>query len=148
LFRSYCLKVSNKRLGDQRNFYYILKSASSSIHYRPKEYQTIYSSFKQDFRNIGTVTGTDDIIVVYGQKLRYCLEEIKDRHLGYSEDKFENILSAVENGNITSLIAKIDDIRELYSYCNTGGLAHFPKDGQTSWSEIKIQIGKYMRLGL
>ncbi len=148
LFKSYCLKVSNKRLGDQRNFYYILKSASSAVHYRPKEYQTIYSAFKQDFRNIGTVAGTDDMIVVYGQKLRYCLEEIKDRHLGYSEDKFENILTAVETGRITSLIAKIDEIRELYSYCNTGGLAHFPKDGQTSWNEIKGQIGKYMKLGL
>lgn len=148
LFRSYCLKVSNKRLGNQRNFYYILKSASSAIHYRPKEYQTIYSSFKQDFRNIGSVAGTDDMIVVYGQKLRYCLEEIKDRHLGYSEDKFEDILNAVESGRITSLISKLDEIRELYSYCNTGGLAHFPKDGQTSWNEIKGQIGKYMRLGL
>lgn len=148
LFKSYCLKVSNKRLGDQRNFYYILKSASSAIHYRPKEYQTIYSSFKQDFRNIDTVAGTDDMIVVYGQKLRYCLEEIKDRHLGYSEDKFENILTAVETGRITSLIAKIDEIRELYSYCNTGGLAHFPKDGQTSWNEIRSQINKYMKLGL
>lgn len=148
LFRSYCLKVSNKRLGNQRNFYYILKSASSSVHYRPKEYQTIYSSFKQDFRNIGSIAGTDDMIVVYGQKLRYCLEEIKDRHLGYSEDKFEDILNAVESGRITTLISKIDEIRELYSYCNTGGLAHFPKDGQTSWNEIKGQIGKYMKLGI
>lgn len=146
LFRSYCLKVSNKHLGGQRNFYYILKSASSSIHYRPKEYQTIYSSFKQDFRNISSVVGTDDMIVVYGQKLRYCLEEIKDRHLGYSEDKFEDILNAVETGRITNLIPKISEIRELYSYCNTGGLAHFPKDGQTSWNEIKSQISKYMKL--
>jgi wobble nucleotide-excising tRNase len=148
LFKSYCLKVSNKRLGENRNFYYILKSASSSIHYRPREYCTIYSSFKHDFLNINHVIGTDDMIVVFGQKLRYCLEEIKDRHLGYSEDKFESILDAVESGKITKLIEKIDDIRELYSYCNTGGLAHFPKDGQTSWIEIKSQIDKYMKLGL
>jgi len=148
LFRSYCLKVSNKHLGNQRNFYYILKSASSSIHYRPKECQTIYSSFKQDFRNIGSVAGTDDMIVVYGQKLRYCLEEIKDRHLGYSEDKFEDILTAIETGKITTLISKIDEIRELYSYCNTGGLAHFPKDGQTSWNEVKLQIDRYMKLSI
>ena len=148
LFKSYSLKVANKRLGTQRHFYYVLKSASSSVHYRPKNYQTIYSSFKQDFRNIASVAGTDDMIVVYGQKLRYCLEEIKDRHLGYSEDKFEDILTAVETGRITNLISKIDEVRELYSYCNTGGLAHFPKDGQTSWGEIKLQIEKYMRLGI
>lgn len=148
LFKSYCLKVCNKKLGDKRNFYYILKSASSSIHYRSKELMSVYSSFIKDFRNINSVTGTDDKIVEYGQKLRYCLEEIKDRHLGYSEDKFECILDKVQCGKIGALVEKIDDIRELYSYCNVGGLAHFPKDGQTSWSELKIQIDKYMKLGL
>jgi len=148
LFKSYCLKVCNKKLGDKRNFYYILKSASSSIHYRSKELMSVYSSFIKDFRNINSIAGTDDKIVEYGQKLRYCLEEIKDRHLGYSEDKFECILDKVQYGKIDSLVSKIDDIRELYSYCNVGGLAHFPKDGQTSWGELKAQIDKYMKLGL
>lgn len=148
LFRCYCLKFCNKALGSSRNYYYILKSASSSIHFRPKELYTIYSTFRNDFRNINTVSGTDDMIVVYGQKLRYCLEEIKDRHLGYSEDKFEYILDAIQNGKVKDVVGKIEDIREIYSYCNTGGLAHFPKDGQTSWQELKGQIDRYVRLGL
>jgi len=148
LFRCYCLKFCNKALGQSRNFYYILKSASSSIHFRPKELYTIYSTFRNDFRNVNSVSGTDDMIVIYGQKLRYCLEEIKDRHLGYSEDKFEYILDAIQSGRVKDVVSKIEDIREIYSYCNTGGLAHFPKDGQTSWHELKGQIDRYIKLGL
>jgi hypothetical protein len=39
-------------------------------------------------------------------------------------------------------------ILQIYSYCNTGGLAHYPKDGSTSWNELRGKIKQYLSLEL
>ena len=39
-------------------------------------------------------------------------------------------------------------ILQIYSYCNTGGLAHYPKDGSTSWGELNDKIKQYLDLEL
>jgi hypothetical protein len=36
----------------------------------------------------------------------------------------------------------------LYNYCNTGGLAHYPKDGSTSWNELNGKVQEYLNLNL
>ena len=52
----------------------------------------------------------------------------------------------------TTSLAKIVDnkdvILQIYNYCNTGGLAHYPKDGSTSWIELKSKIRQYLSLNL
>ncbi len=149
LFREYCLK----QVPSNRNFYYILKTAgSSAIHYVPARRETIYQSFEDEFRGIDSVLGTNENVVIYGQKLRFCLEtKIKEDYFGYSEDKLSNMIEQVAGkGKIKfeKLIDNKDIILEIYSYCNTGGLAHYPKDGSTSWNELKDKVKQYLALNL
>jgi len=46
------------------------------------------------------------------------------------------------------LIDNKDMILQIYNYCNTGGLAHYPKNGSTSWNELKDKIKQYLDLDL
>ncbi len=96
LFREYCLKQI-----DNRNFYYIFKTmGSSSIHYVPSNRETIYSSFETEFKDIDNVQGSNENVVVYGQKLRFCLEtKIKEDYFGYSEDSLSNMIKKVTGRN-------------------------------------------------
>ena len=147
LFKTYLLKQI-----DNRSFYYVFSSAGSSIHYVPKDLETITSSFELDFQNIDKELGTDENIIVYGQKLRFCLEtKIKEKYFGYSKDSLnEMIEQAASNSGqqFTDLIANKEKILEIYNYCNTGGLAHYPRDGATSWNELKEMIRQYLALNL
>lgn len=148
LFREYCLKQINNR-----NFYYIFKTmGSSSIHYVPSNRETIYSSFEMEFKDIDNVQGSNENVVVYGQKLRFCLEtKIKEDYFGYSEDNLSNMIKKVTGRNkeeFEKLFNNKETILQIYSYCNTGGLAHYPKDGSTSWNELKDKIKQYLSLEL
>jgi len=148
LFREYCLKQI-----DNRNFYYIFKTmGSSSIHYVPSNRETIYSSFETEFKDIDSVQGSNENVVVYGQKLRFCLEtKIKEDYFGYSEDNLSNMIKKVTGRNkeeFEKLFNNKETILQIYSYCNTGGLAHYPKDGSTSWNELKDKIKQYLSLEL
>ena len=148
LFREYCLKQI-----DNRNFYYIFKTTgSSSINYVPRKRETIYSSFETEFRDIENVHGSNENVIVYGQKLRFCLEtKIKEDYFGYSEDNLANMIEKVTGGNkekFEKLFTNKEAILQIYSYCNTGGLAHYPKDGSTSWNELKGKIKQYLSLEL
>ena len=40
----------------------------------PKKRETIYQSFEDDFKNIANINGSNENVVIYGQKLRLCLE--------------------------------------------------------------------------
>ncbi|MBT4277433.1 AAA family ATPase [Candidatus Falkowbacteria bacterium] len=148
LFREFCLKeIPN------RNFYYIfITKKSSSIHYVPKNRETIYQSFEEDFKNIGNINGSNENVVIYGQKLRFCLEtKIKEDYFGYSQDNLSNMIEqVVEKGNqkFKNLIDNKETILNLYNYCNTGGLAHYPKDGSTSWNELNSKVQEYLNLNL
>ncbi len=147
LFRTYCLKQI-----DKRNFYYIFKTrGSSSIHYVPKKKETIYSSFEDEFKDIEDIQGTNENVVVYGQKLRFCLEtKIKEEYFGYSEDNLSSMIEKVTSRkeDFKKLFNNKDTILQIYKYCNTGGLAHYPKDGATSWNELKDKIKQYLDLDL
>jgi len=59
-----------------------------------------------------------------------------DQVAGKGKEKFEK------------LIENKDKILQIYNYCNTGGLAHYPKDGSTSWNELKGKINEYLALEL
>ena len=149
LFRQYCLKqIPN------RKFYYILKTAgSSAIHFVDSNRETIYSCFEDEFRDIETVRGTNENVVVYGRKLRFCLEtKIREEYFYYSEDSLSSMIEKVTapggKARFENLFDNRDSILEIYSYCNTGGLAHYPKDGATSWNELKDKINQYLALGL
>jgi wobble nucleotide-excising tRNase len=148
LFREYCLKqLAN------RNFYYIFKTkGSSSIHYVPKKKETIYSSFETEFKDIESIQGTNENVVVYGQKLRFCLEtKIKEEYFGYSEDNLSSMIEKVtgrKKEEFEKLFNNKDTILQIYNYCNTGGLAHYPRDGSTSWNELKDKIKQYLNLNL
>ena len=149
LFREYCLK----QITDERNFYYIFKTkGSSSIHYAPKDKETIYTSFETEFKDIESVVGSNENVVIYGQKLRFCLEtKIKEDYFGYSQDKLSNMIEKVTGkgkSKFNKLIDNKDKILQIYSYCNTGGLAHYPKDGATSWNELNDKIKQYLSLEL
>ncbi len=149
LFREYCLK----QITDERNFYYIFKTrGSSSIHYTPKDKETIYTSFETEFKDIESVVGSSENIVVFGQKLRFCLEtKIKEEYFGYSEDNLSNMIKKVTGRNkkeFEKLFDNKDTILQIYSYCNTGGLAHYPRDGSTSWNELNDKIKQYLSLEL
>ena len=149
LFKEYCLK----QLPNNRNFYYIFKTRdSSSIHYAHKNRETIYNSFESEFRDIENVDGTNENIVICGQKLRFCLEtKIKEDYFGYSEDNLSNMIKKVTGRNkaeFENLFLNKDKILEIYNYCNTGGLAHYPRDGSTSWNELKGKINEYLNLKL
>ncbi len=149
LFKQYCIKAGNKQIKNNKNRYYILRAGSSCIFHTPKSNSTIYSSFKKDFRNIGNVSGTDENIVIYGQKLRFCLEtEIKEKYLGHDKERLDEILEVIQQKNYEKLKNVIDKIRSIYSYCNTGGLAHYPRNGATSWVELTNHIKKYLSLNL
>jgi len=150
LFREYCRK---QLPSDNRSFYYIFKTlGSSSIHYVPKNRETIYASFETDFRNIQSFSGTNENIVIFGQKLRFCLEtKIKEDYFAYSQDKLSEMINQVaSNGrnNLVKIIDNKDVILQIYNYCNTGGLAHYPRDGSTSWNELKDKIKQYLDLNL
>lgn len=149
LFREYCLK----QITDERNFYYIFKTkGSSSIHYAPKDKETIYTSFETEFKDIENVVGSNENVVIYGQKLRFCLEtKIKEDYFGYSEDNLSNMIKKVTGRNKEEFEKLFDNkeiILQIYSYCNTGGLAHYPKDGSTSWNELNYKIKEYLNLNL
>lgn len=149
LFREYCLK----QFENNRNFYYIFKTrGSSSIHYVPKKRETIYSSFETEFQDIEDIPGSNENIIVYGQKLRFCLEtKIKEDYFGFSEDSLSNMIKKVtgrKREEFEKLFNNKDLILQIYSYCNTGGLAHYPKDGSTSWNELKGKIKQYLSLNL
>jgi len=148
LFREYCLKQI-----DNRNFYYIFKTmGSSSIHYVPSNRETIYSAFETEFKDIEKVEGSNENVIVYGQKLRFCLEtRIKEDYFGYSEDNLANMIKKVtgrKKEEFEKLFTNKEIILQIYSYCNTGGLAHYPKDGSTSWNELKDKINQYLNLEL
>lgn len=148
LFREFCLKeIPN------RNFYYIfITKKSSSIHYVPKKRETIYQAFEEDFKNIGNINGSNENVVIYGQKLRFCLEtKIKEDYFGYSQDNLSNMIEQVAGKGkqkFESLIDNKETILNLYNYCNTGGLAHYPKDGSTSWNELNSKVQEYLNLNL
>lgn len=148
LFREYCLKQIT-----DRNFYYIFKTkGSSSIHYVPKNKETIFASFETDFRDIENSEGSNENVVIFGQKLRFCLEtKIKEDYFGYSEDKLSSMIEQVAGKGkekFEKLIDNKDVILQIYSYCNTGGLAHYPRDGATSWNELKDKVNQYLSLAL
>src|SRR3989344_5661129 len=148
LFREYCLKQI-----DNRNFYYIFKTTGSySIHYVPSNRETIYSSFETEFRDIESAQGSNENVIVYGQKLRFCLEtKIKEDYFGYSEDNLANMIKKVTGRNkeeFEKLFTNKEIILQIYSYCNTGGLAHYPRDGSTSWNELRDKIKQYLNLEL
>jgi len=148
LFREFCLKeIPN------RNFYYIfITKKSSSIHYVPKRRETIYQAFEEDFKNIKNINGSNENVVIYGQKLRFCLEtKIKEDYFGYSQDNLSNMIEQVAGKGkqkFESLIDNKETILSLYNYCNTGGLAHYPKDGSTSWNELNSKVQEYLNLNL
>jgi len=149
LFREFCLK----QFSPNRNFYYIFKTkGSSSIHYVPRKRETIYNSFETDFRNVDNIDGSNENVVIFGQKLRFCLEtKIKEDYFGYSQDNLSSMIEQVlSKGKLKfdKLIDNKDMILQIYNYCNTGGLAHYPKDGSTSWNELKDKIKKYLDLDL
>ncbi len=148
LFRQYLLKAFTAN----RNFYYVLKTAgSSAVHYVPNNKESIYKSFEDDFATINAQLGTDENIVVFGQKLRFCLEtKIREEYFGASEDKLSNMIETVtaNQAKFNNLFANKAKILEIYSYCNTGGLAHYPKDGATSWNELKGKVAEYLALAL
>ncbi len=149
LFKRYCIKVRNYKAKYARNQYYILRSGSSSVHYVSKNRATICASFKTDFRNVKNVpAGTDEDIVVYGQKLRFCIETDVKEKLGYDEDSLNSVLNKVQKPDFDRFKIVIDKIRDIYSYCNTGGLAHYPRDGATSWVELTNWIKRYLALNL
>ncbi len=143
LFKRYSQKI----IPNQKS-YYILKASSSSIFYTPKNVENIYNSFKKDLRGIDMAHGTDEDIVEYGQKLRFCIEEIRETYLGHHADNLSNVLNHINNIDLNTFKEKIPDLLYLYNYCNTGGLAHYPKDGSTSWVELKTQVNKYLSLSL
>jgi len=149
LFKRYCTKVKNSQVRNAKNQYYILRSGSSSVHYVSKNRATICASFKTDFRNVRNVpAGTDEDIVVYGQKLRFCIETDVKEKLGYDEDSLNSVLNKVQKTDFDRFRSVIDKIRDIYSYCNTGGLAHYPRDGATSWGELTYYIKRYLVLNL
>lgn len=148
LFREYCLKQIK-----DRNFYYILKTrGSSAIHYTPKNKETIHSSFESDFTNIENWNGTIENVVIFGQKLRFCLEtKIKEDYFGYSKDTLSEMIETIASNGKLKIDKLIDNkvkILQIYNYCNTGGLAHYPRDGATSWNELKAKIKDYQDLEL
>jgi len=148
LFREFCLKEI-----PSRNFYYIfITKKSSSIHYVPKNRETIYQSFEEDFNNIININGSNENVVIYGQKLRFCLEtKIKEDYFGYSQDNLSNMIKQVAGKGkqkFENLIDNKETILNLYNYCNTSGLAHYPKDGSTSWNELNGKIQSYLNLNL
>ena len=89
---------------------------------------------------------------MYGQKLRFCLEtKIKEDYFGYSEDNLANMIKKVTGRNkeeFEKLFINKEIILQIYSYCNTGGLAHYPRDGATSWNELNDKIKQYLSLEL
>lgn len=148
LFREFCLKQFKNR-----NFYYVFKTkGSSSIHYVPQNRETIYKSFETDFRKLGDFNGSNENVVIFGQMLRFCLEtKIKEDYFGYSQDNLSNMIEQVAGKGkpkFEKLIDNKDVILQIYNYCNTGGLAHYPKDGSTSWNELKDEIKQYLNLDL
>jgi len=148
LFREFCLNQFSNR-----NFYYIFKTkGSSSLHYVPKKRETIYDSFETDFKNIDNINGSNENVVIFGQKLRFCLEtKIKEDYFGYSQDNLSNMIEQVTSkgkSKFDKLIDNKDMILQIYKYCNTGGLAHYPKDGSTSWNELKDKVKQYLDLDL
>ncbi len=148
LFREFCLKEIPNRM-----FGYIFKTRNSSaIHCVSRARETIYQAFEADFQGIDKENGTNENVVIYGQKLRFCLEtKIKEDYFGYSQDNLSNMIEQVaKKGEIgfANLIKNKDIILRLYSYCNTGGLAHYPKDGSTSWNELRAKIDEFLKLNL
>lgn len=131
----------------------MLKTAgSSAIHYAPAHKEAIYKCFEDEFSVIDTELGTIENVVVYGQKLRFCLEtKIREDYFGASQDNLTNMIKTVTAGGMAkfnNLFANKDKILEIYSYCNTGGLAHYPRDGATSWNELKGKVAEYLALAL
>lgn len=145
LFRYYLLKVVD---GNNRGLFNILKSASSCIYYVFKTNANVYASFKGKLQNISNVNGTEENLIVYGQMLRFCIEEVKETYLGYGEESFSGILKKVQDSDFDKLKDSIHEIKQIYSFCNTGGLAHYPRDGMTTWTELKFYTKKYFRLNL
>ena len=148
LFREFCLKQFKNH-----NFYYIFKTkGSSSIHYVPKNRETIYKSFETDFENIANFNGSNENVVIFGQMLRFCLEtKIKEDYFGYSQDSLSSMIEQVSSKGkpkFNKLFDNKDVILQIYNYCNTGGLAHYPKDGSTSWNELRDEIKRYLSLHL
>lgn len=147
LFREFCLKMGEVKV---YSIYYT--SGSSAIHCVPKNIARIHESFEASLGNISSLDGTPENVIIYGQKLRFCLEtKIKEVYFGYSEDSLRNMLetAAAQGGaKFQNLLSKKDEIIEIYNYCNTGGLAHYPRDGSTSWAELQAMINRYFALGL
>lgn len=118
----------------------------------PANIARIQDAFEESMRGMVTLTGTPENVVIFGQKLRFCLEtKIKEDYFGYSEDGLRNMLETVSaqgGQKFQDLILNKDEIVEIYNYCNTGGLAHYPKDGSTSWTELKGMVDRYFALGL
>ena len=60
------------------------------------------------------------------------------------------IEKVISNGkeHFNKLFDNNEVILLLYKYCNTGGLAHYPRDGSTSWNELIGKVNQYMSLEL
>ena len=148
LFREYSIKTMHGR-----GLFNIYKSRGfSSLHRIPKKRENICSSFEEDFREIDDVNGTMDNIIIYGNKLRYCIEfKIRDDILCYSQEKLSDVINTItknEGEKLKQLIEQREQILNLYKYCNIGGISHYPKEGATNWSELVNQIKKYLDLEL
>ena len=98
------------------------------------------------------IDGSNENVVIFGQKLRFCLEtKIKEDYFGYSQDNLSNMIEQVSSKGkfkFNKLIDNKNMILQIYNYCNTGGLAHYPKDGSTSWNELRNEIKQYLSLNL
>jgi hypothetical protein len=66
----------------------------------------------------------------------------------HDKDSLDNILDTIQSAKIDKLRKHIDRVRNIYNYCNTGGLAHYPRDGATSWTELMNYIKQYLSLNL
>ncbi len=147
LFREFCLKA-----GTVKAYSIYHTGGSSAVYFVPKHIARIQDAFEESMRGMDSLTGTPENVVIFGQKLRFCLEtKIKEDYFGYSKDSLRNMLETVSaqgGQKFQDLISNMDEIVEIYNYCNTGGLAHYPRDGSTSWTELKGMVARYFALGL
>lgn len=148
LFRDYSIKIL-----ENRALFNIYKTRGfSAIHYISKKKMDICSSFEEDFRKIDEEHGSVENIIIYGNKLRYCLElKIKDDILGYSKDNLNEVITQIslnEGAKLKAIIENKNKILSIYRYCNSGGISHYPRESSPNWNELVIQINKYLELSL
>ena len=147
LFREFCLKA-----GTVKAYSIYHTAGSSAVYFVPSKVARLHDAFEASLQEMSTLIGSPENVVVLGQKLRFCLEtKIKEQYFGYSQDSLRNMLETVaaQGGQkFVNLLNNKDEIVEIYNYCNTGGLAHYPKDGSTSWAELQAMVARYFALSL